>query len=558
MARVDSRTLFLTTSPRTPAKMVPEIALLGAHFAGRPWDKETQTAFMDLLKERDFFNGRGENDPAFSARDRINRAPKALGFVTLRPTVQLTAAGEALTSGRRTDEVFLRQMLKFQLPSPYHRPSERAARFCVRPYLEMLRLVRRMGTLTFDELQIFGMQLTDWHQFEHIVRKIEHFRKEKAQRAGSYRTFKGQWLDRELRQIHATRIAQGATKTRESNDRSLEKFLKTQASNMRDYADACFRYLRATGLVAVSHVGKSLTIVPERVDEVDHILQHVERDPLFVDDEARYIAYLGDACTPQLLTDDREWLMQHIAAEAPSADVPPGANVAQLKDLLATHREEQKRAAIEQEVRDIKDRRLYDDIQQTYRQICEGALYDTPLMLEWNTWRAMTMLDGGEIKANLKFDDFGRPLSTAQGNMADIVCDYGDFMLTVEVTTASGQRQYEMEGEPVSRHLGRMKAETGKPCYTLFVAPTINEACVAHFYALHRMNISYYGGRSVIVPLPIVTFQKMLEDSHKASYTPNPAYVRRFFEHSKKVAETCADERQWFEQMQQAALRWLE
>jgi hypothetical protein len=37
-------------------------------------------------------------------------------------------------------------------------------------------------------------------------------------------------------------------------------------------------------------------------------------------------------------------------------------------------------------------------------------------------------------KANLKFDDFGNPMSTAQGNMADIICDYGDSGLTVEVT----------------------------------------------------------------------------------------------------------------------------
>lgn len=55
----------------------------------------------------------------------------------------------------------------------------------------------------------------------------------------------------------------------------------------------------------------------------------------------------------------------------------------------------------------------------------------------------MTMLDGGNIKANLKFDDFGNPMSTAQGNMADIVCDYEDFGLTVEVTMQSGQKQYE-------------------------------------------------------------------------------------------------------------------
>ena len=37
-------------------------------------------------------------------------------------------------------------------------------------------------------------------------------------------------------------------------------------------------------------------------------------------------------------------------------------------------------------------------------------------MLEYNTWRAMTMLNGGNIKGNFNFDDAGQPLSTAAGN----------------------------------------------------------------------------------------------------------------------------------------------
>lgn len=40
MARIDSRTLFLTTSPRTPNKMIPEISLLIEHFTGEKWNKE--------------------------------------------------------------------------------------------------------------------------------------------------------------------------------------------------------------------------------------------------------------------------------------------------------------------------------------------------------------------------------------------------------------------------------------------------------------------------------------------------------------------------------------
>ena len=180
MARIDSQLLFLTTSPRTPEKMIPEIELLIEHFDETVWNPETQRAFMSVLRDEDFFNGQGANDPAFSARDRINRAPKSLGFVILEPRLQLTPAGNKLLTSKRTDEVFLRQMMKFQVPSPYHKPTAKAAEFCVKPYLEMLRLVRTMGTLRFDELQIFGMQLTDWHDFDIIIRKIEMFRVAKA------------------------------------------------------------------------------------------------------------------------------------------------------------------------------------------------------------------------------------------------------------------------------------------------------------------------------------------------------------------------------------------
>ena len=167
------------------------------------------------------------------------------------------------------------------------------------------------------------------------------------------------------------------------------------------------------------------------------------------------------------------------------------------------------------------------------------------------------MLDGGDIKANLKFDDFGNPMSVAQGNMADIVCDYGDFGLTIEVTMASGQKQYEMEGEPVSRHLAKIKKATNKPTYCLFIAPTINEACVAYFYALHNINITYYEGCSTIVPLPLSIFCKMVEDSYKVDYTLHPNQVKRFFERSNELVKTSENEQVWFEQIKQEALNWL-
>ena len=557
MARIDSKVIFVTTSPRTPAKMIPEIELLNIYFAGQKWNTESQRAFMELLKEENFFNGQGAKDPAFSARDRINRAPKALGFVILSPKISLTPAGTELVNTKRKDEIFLRQLLKFQVPSPYHKPSEKSAEFWVKPYLELFRLVRHIGSLKFDELMFFGLQLVDYRKFDEIVQKINEFRTAKAQNEGNYKKFRKEYLDKELREIYQDDIIAGNTKTRETNDASISKFLKTKASNMRDYADACIRYLRATGLVNISHIGKSVSIAPEKIQEVDYFLEYTNREPVFIDNEKEYVNYLGNAETPTLLSDNRELLEQKINSEFPDIQISKEMSLQQLKDIFADKLEKRKEQILTEQVTAIKDYRLFDEINSTFDQILDNSLYDTPLMLEWNTWRAMTMLDGGNIKANLKFDDFGNPMSTAQGNMADIVCDYGDFGLTVEVTMQGGQRQYETEGEPVTRHLAKVKRETNKPAYCLFTAPKINEACIAHFYALHKMNISYYGGKSTIVPLPLSVFLKMVDDSHKASYVPEPRHVQQFFERSNELADSTDNEKDWYNGITKEALNWL-
>lgn len=494
--------------------------------------------------------------------ERLFYAPQSYGFVSFNGThcedFQLTPAGQQLLSAKRKDEVFLRQMLKFQLPSPYHKPTEKATSFCVKPYLEMLRLIRTLGILKFDELQIFGMQLTDYHYFKKIVSKIEEFRVAKAGNKGSYRIFRTKYLHKELSSIYHERISKGETKTRESEDSSLKKFLDTQSSNMRDYADACFRYLRATGLVSVSHVGKSLSIVPERISDVDYILKNVSREPVLFSTEDEYIAYLGDCTTPTLMTDNRTQLVKKIETEFPNTKIPQKATIFELKDLFADLLENRKNVTIATQVAEIKDYRLYDDIQKTFVQILNNELYDNPLMLEWNTWRAMTMLDGGKINANLHFDDFGKPLSTAAGNMADIICDYGDYFVCVEVTMATGQRQYEMEGEPVTRHLGKLKNATNKPCYCLFVAPSINDACISHFYMLHHLKLAMYGGKSTIVPLPLNVFQKMVEDSYRVNYIPNPNHIKGFFEESNIIANSADNEREWYEKIKDKALHWLD
>lgn len=554
------RMLFFTTSPRTPFKMIPEIELLGNNFSGQKWDKRTQVDFIELLSQEGFFNGNGSKyNLDFSARDRINRAPKALGFVSLNPTIELTEVGKLFVTSKRKEEILLRQLLKFQFPSPFHKQStQENSDFWVKPYLEILRLIYHFGTLSFDEIMLFGLQMISYKMFDDIVQKIEDFRIEKIKYKGKYKQLKASIQEHIILRLFDEEIKSGKIKTRESNEKSIRKFILTKSSNMRDYTDACFRYLRSTGIVNVSQRGRSLSIATEKIPDVEFILSTVERNPIFIDDEKKYTEILYNSTLPILYTDNEEVLIQKLTeytnmSSSEICELP----FQEKKECLFEAIEDKKQSILNQQIANIKDYKQYDDIMNTFDDIEKKNVLDIPLMLEWNTWRAMTMLDGGFVKANLKFDDNGVPMSTAQGNMADIFCDYEEYGLTVEVTTASGQKQYEMESEPVSLHLAKYKKETGKDAYCLFIAPKINEACIAHFFMLHKMNIAFYGGKSVIVPIDINTFRKMLTDSYKVDYQPNPKQVKSLFEYSLEIAEKSDNEVEWYTKVTEKALNWL-
>lgn len=557
MATIHSKVLFVTTSPRTPSKMVPEIELLVNHFSDQKWNPDTQIKFMDLLREENFFNGEGANDPAFSARDRINRAPQALGFVTLYPKIKLTRVGKALITAKRTEDIFLRQLLKFQVPSPYHKPGNDAGDFWIKPYLEIFRLIRDFGSLTFDELKIFALQLIDYRDYDLIVERINNFRKEKALNRGRYKKFVAEVLDREVHNIYSEEISKGKTKTRESADTSIKSFISTKKSNLRDYADACFRYLRATGLVAISGSSKSISIKPEKLDIVDYFLATESREPIFVNNKAQYLDYLTNPEIPVLLSDNKEHITDVLRKEYPEIQFNENDSVLILKDILQDCIESRKSQIIESQITAIKDKKLYTDIDEIFTQIANDDIYEPSLMLEWNTWRALTMIDGGDIKANLKFDDFGEPMSTAQGNMADIECEYDEFRAIVEVTMSSGQRQYEMEGEPVARHLAKIKNKDKREAFCLFVAPAINDACLSQFYYLHKIPIAFYGGTSNIIPLELSIFRKMLEDSYKANYIPSSKQLYSFFKKANDLATTAENEQLWYEGVKELAINWL-
>lgn len=562
MARLYNKALFFTTSPRTPAKMIPEIRLLSERFTGEVWcgKNGVQAQFADALSKADFFEGStSKSESTFSARDRITRAPKALGFVDLSPEIALTDAGNAFVYGKRPQEVYLRQLLKFQLPSPFHRESkEIKGTFYVRPYLEIIRLVRELTYITFDELKIFAVQLTDYRKFDEIKTAILAFRKEKEKHKGEYKRFVNDVWTEAVLTIHKDRIAAEKIKTRESKEATLKNFIRTQKSNLRDYSDACFRYLRYTGLISIAHKNRTITIFEDKIKDVDFILSNVERNPVFVDDVERYKAYLFAANTPVLYTDNKDNIIDVILRISDHTKRELLAlNLEALKDMRDDIVAQHKENVIHEQVAEIKSYAQYSEIIDTFNEIVSDEYYDAPLMLEYNTWRAMTMLDGGTIKGNFSFDDMGQPLSTAAGNKPDIECDYSDYALSVEVTMQSGQRQYEAEGEPVARHYGLLKKRTEKETYCLFIAPSINAATLAHFYGLNHFYIALYGGKSKIIPLELDQFMRLVENSYNYKAQPVPADVRRFLDLVIEQGNIATDENDWRERIQTCVDTWL-
>ena len=562
MAILKSPTLFFVTSPRTPFKMRPEIKLLTDEYAGQRWNGNTalQAGFMKRLATMPEFEGAvSQKDPALSARDRITRGPKALGLVALN-RISLTPAGKSFLDEDTAEEALLRQLLKFQLPSPFHKANPRLHEtFCVRPYLEMLRLVSNLGRLEFDELCLFGMRLTDYHRFDEIAAEIKKFRVEKERRKGHYKQLLNETRQRIVTETFRHEIASGKIKTRETRQATLDKFIRTKAGNLRDYADACLRYLRATGLVTISNPGRTISIIESRRDEVAFILKNIPREPDNVNDEKAYCATLFDDAMPSLLTDKRNALEKKAVAclAVASRHEASAMGLAELKRRVRLTLASRKEAVIQAQVTELKSFAKYAEVIDVFGRIVNKDIYDPPLALEWNTWRAMTMIDGGRIASNLNFDDAGNPLATAPGNTADIVCDYGDFLLTVEVTLLSGSKQYDAEAEPVARHLGDLKAKTGKEAYCLFIAPTINESTISHFYMLHRTKVKHYGGKSVVIPLTLHRFMGMLSQAKACGYIPEPERIKALCEFSRQAAAEAEDEEAWYAAVSNWADGWL-
>lgn len=550
-----TRTVFAFTSPRTIEKIIPEIQVLIDSFSGQVWNTDTQIAFFHELFNSEFYEGSKMPDNiSLAARDRITRAPKALGFVDLKPKITITEVGKLLLAGKRVNEIIAKQLFKFQLPSQFHKvPLDRG--FNVKPYLELLRMVKELGNISKTEIAIFFVQLTNYHNFNSIVTAIKKFRRDKTNFKGNRKVFTEAVFTKEIQKIYAEDIRANDLKTRESGDTTLKKFIKTKKSNHIDYADAFVRYLRATQYITFDKKTFRIIVALSRVAEVDYVLKTVERSANDYKTEDKYKKYLFSSKTLTLLTDNRNYLEIRLA----NLDVKftKTASIEKLQDLLELTEMKLISTVIKEAEVALKHYKEFDDIIDVFGKIQKKEVPDPPLYLEWNIWRSIVMINyAKKVQGNFALDLDGVPLNTALGNMPDIEVEYDGFKMILEVTMSSGNKQYEMEGEPVARHFGNLQRSSDVPVYCLFVAPKISEGALAHFFNLNRMNTKAYGGKTRIVPMNLSQFVSFITIAKEKGFN-NSKVLKSYLDNVILNNQSMEDESVWYQQIHDSIPAWV-
>lgn len=537
-----SRAWFFPTSPRSPYILQDELRLLKA-LEGRVWDADAQRRFAEILAEQRGHSVTSFKDPAFSARDRVTRGPRLLGFVHLpkrgvEGQLTFTAAGNQLLDLEDPSYLYQRQLAKVQFGSPLHDTGNfRTMR--IRPMLAVIALVEQLGSVSKEELALFALTTTDYTQLHECAEAIVAHR-EGVRRAAPGRErklYRKMAAEQRISEVFKDDINRGHIHIREGDPygSGLSRFITTKYRNLRDYADATIRYLVASGIFTLSPLTQRLDVAGARSADARYLLDSVGLAPVEyagVEYNEYVLGYLGNPDLPRIRRDQES--MQIADFKKMVAMLPPAhAEVNELKGAFERAPSRNERLAVlhslerllaeahtqEQSHRIATDRSAtLSDIQRLYREVASrsGDIVDRPLMYEWNTWRAMVLVnDAFDVRGNFKIDVDGNPLTTAAGKVPDIVVEYSSFWLVVEVTLQGGYKQYEAEGESIVRHVGMIQRERlsrgdGRPVYALFVSEKVNDTVVLHLQAQARYSQELFGGRVKIVPMDRTVFEEFV------------------------------------------------
>ncbi len=480
--------MYGNTTVRSALRLKDGLAALVASGMSNLAGESNEIAFAELLDEYSVVSLSDSTENVSSLGRKWRSALGKLGFIVnklpneaLRQKQSLFGQEYTVTeNGKRLleaesvpaiQEVFLRAMAVVQVPSPYERgylpPPFNPLRHVLRV---MLAMDEATGSshITPVEMATIVQVTTPREATDAIVRRVVDLR-ERREASQNKRAF-----DKQERVVAA-----------EAAD--------LKEGTLKDYADLNFRYLRATGLFQGK--GRGISLVPEQ-KSVSELLA-AQPDKTYQPDE--YILQLGKG--DALPTDDdygARVVLERLATAAIERGIEVDLSVYDLTTAatigVARHDIEAKIAmskekdyAAEQASKIAEILAVMDLIvtKRTTMFLGDEEISvpkdERPAYFEWVVWRAFLAINHLAVPPyevrRFRIDQDFLPVGNAPGGGADLIVEFDDFVLVVEVTLTENSRQEAAEGEPVRRHVADIVekyADTGKAVYGLFLANRID------------------------------------------------------------------------------------
>ena len=513
------------TTVRSPFRLRDGlVALSTSSLQGNLRGEEQERAFRRLLGEHGIVE-LGDDD-TYSVGRKWRSALNKLGFLypevppasgipqsEIGPIDMCTPNGWRLIRADTVpamQECFLRALAAHYIPSALERKFDFAVFSPLRHTLAiMLELEKQTGEsrLNFVEMAIVVQLTSSDEALADIVAQVLALR---ARRLASPNKRK---FDRQEREAAA--VLHGYA-----------------AGTFNDYADTNLRYLKATGLVQSK--GRGLSLVPEKHVFVEKLIQ----DTGIPDSDRSYFITLCNGA--KLPTDNKDSALavlddllrqlekRGIPFDATGKPTDTPADIAiirhQIEGILSERNEEEyaTRQAVEwEEIAAYMELIITRKGKKTLSngEDIEVPQAEAPAYFEWVLWRAFLAINSLANKPyearRFKIDQDFLPVGTAPGNGPDLIFEFHDFVIVVEVTLTDNSRQEAAEGEPVRRHVADLVshygAQSGKPVYGLFIANRIDSNTAETFRIGVWFTRTDDKMRLDIIPVTLVQFKAFFE-----------------------------------------------
>ena len=538
------------TSPRSPYKVIERLRLI-KHLDGNIYNIDLQKEVGKLIINEDSTHKPGLDSSSstldFTGRDYLTRAPQKLGLI-FTPSVRekkqflFTEQGNNLIMSENMQYILQRQIAKVQYPSPMK--VRGTSHLEIIPLTTVITILKATKDLSRTELSIFVITIEKYTDINKAINEILLFRE-------NIKLIKGNIKRREFRKKTIYKKIEDyykdeKIKLRERRGKITTKkdFLRTKSAIHKDYSDATFRYFIMTGLFKINKNSR-LEISKINEKDADFLLKTIGLKPKKHNlNKEKYIKnYLGIEKSVILFTDDIKNIINkfkylknlcfetgvNINLDNIESEFNNETSLDAKKNLISNLQRHLITTRMNKLIVKLGNREQsdFDEILHHFEDLSDkqSEILDKPLQYEYNFFRAFSFIgDAENIIPSLNFDEDVNPLNTTS-NAPDLIIEYKTFVLVVEVTLSTGQRQYESEGAPVFRHVGKCQKEYDKPVFGLFVADKLDVNMPVEFLSRAMVHTSIYNGRVRILPINRTNFELFFTKIYTNKLKSNDIYI---------------------------------